>query len=432
VLGSLPFLSLLLYLIAAIMALLVLVAGLKRPWFATVAAITSIAFVPFWTGANVSVFFVSVHMLLVGLALVAMLVSSAPRPRVHVVDVVLAGVFALTFLLVVVRMTSLAQAYTFFQWMLAYWFARFASASFGVRRLSGVFAIVFGIAGLLLVIEFITGHNFWTEYVTSNNTLYAIWGPLQSRGGVLRAEGAFGHSIAAGSGLALAAIITLDADLKPWLRITTIAAMTAGILTTLSRTGIVTIALGLGLAIVFARIDLPRVTRLLVLGVLAVGAAVYATALQGIFTDAGEEASNSASYRLWLFDLLPYLQPFGVTSSAARSTSGILSFRDFGSIDNAVLGQALTTGWVPTLALLGLAMAAAVTVLRLRASVSMVAIAATIPSLFTVALITQYSLVFWIVAGFAVSGTKHALNSDTPEPLMMPATNSTQLAGAAK
>ena len=71
-LGSLPFLSLLLYLIAAIMALLVLVAGLKRPWFATVAAITSIAFVPFWTGANVSVFFVSVHMLLVGLALVAL------------------------------------------------------------------------------------------------------------------------------------------------------------------------------------------------------------------------------------------------------------------------------------------------------------------------------------------------------------------------
>lgn len=431
-LGSLSFATLLLYAIGAIGLLFLLVVGLKRPWFATVAAIASIAFVPFWTGVSVSVFFVSVHMVLLGLALVSIFFSDNARPRLHVVDLVLVGVFLLTCALVAVGMTSLAQAYTFFQWMLAYVFARYAAAAFGIPRLSSVFAVVFAIAGALLVVEFVTGRNFWTEYLGANNALYQIWGTLQSRGGVLRAEGAFGHSIAAGCSLALAAILTLDAKLKPWLRITAIGIMVAGILTTISRTGIVTVALGLGLAIVFARLSLSRLTKVLVLGVLAAGAVIYATALQGIFSDAGDEASNSASYRLWLFDLLPYLQPFGVTASATRSTAGTLSFGSFGSIDNAVLGQALTTGWVPTLILLGLAVAAAIKVLGLRASVPMVAVAATIPALFTVALITQYSLVFWIVAGLAVSGTRSAPSPEQPDPVETSATSRTVLAGAAQ
>ena len=401
-------------LVGAIMVLFTLI-SLKRPWWATVGAIASLPLIPFWAGYSVSVFFVSFHMALLAVAAFAVFLRERPTLRINLADLTVLVVFAITIAGVPLKLTTLSQSYTFFQWMLAYWFARLVVSAYGLRRIIAAISITFCIAAVAILIEFAIGFNLWTRYFTFDNALFARWSNLQSRGGVLRAEGAFGHSIAAGGSLALAAILTLDAKLRTATRVLIVAVMCAAILTTISRIGIITAALGIGMAVVFARTSLSLFSKIATLSVGTLGALVYSLFLVDVFTEAGTEASNSAAYRFWLLDLLPYLEPFGQASSVTRSTAGDLSFGGYLSVDNAVLHFALSNGWVATIILFALMVAATIRVLRLQAGVATVALVATIPALFTVALITQYALVFWLVAGLAASEPSPTRDQRAPD-----------------
>lgn len=377
--------------------------GLKRPWWTTVAALASLPLIPYWAGYGVAGFFISIQMILLATAIVASVLQRRSLPRLNLVDLVLLAVWGIILGGIPLGLTTLTQGYAIFQWLLVYAFARIATHTFGFRRIATVVGITFGLAAVAIIAEAVTGTNLWAQYATFPNSLYSRWSVLQSRGGVLRAEGAFGHSIAAGCSLALAAVITLDAKLKIGIRLLIVAVLCAAILTTLSRIGITTAALGIGLAVVFARSSLSITARAATLLVGAVGAVVYTVALADIFSDAGSEASNSASYRLWLLDLLPYVEPLGFASIATRSTTGELSFGAYRSIDNAVLHFALSNGWVPTVLLLVVFLTAIARMVSLRGGVALAALVSTIPALLTVALITQYGLVFWLVAGLAAS-----------------------------
>ena len=377
--------------------------ALKRPWLATGTTLVSLAVVPFWVGVNLGVFFVSAHLVLMVLASLSLLANGLSPVKPNLVDIVLVALLVLLFGAMVANLTTLHQVYTYLQWMLAYWFARLAATAFGVPRLVRVLALTFPFVAVAMIFEFATGINLWQTFFSMNNQQFTQWATLQSRGGVLRAEGPFGHSIAAGSVLAVAAILTLDAKVRQWVRLTLVAVLAAGILVTISRIAMVTLALGLCLAALLARTGLTRISRGIVVAGLAAGGAVFSFLLSDVFAESGSEAANSAAYRLWLLDLLPLLNPLGYASGYSRSTSGTTSFGSFGSVDNAVLHFALTAGWIPVLVMLGVMAAAVVALARRRGGVATAAVVAQLPALLTVALITSYSTVFWLSAGLAVS-----------------------------
>jgi hypothetical protein len=227
------------------------------------------------------------------------------------------------------------------------------------------------------------------------------WSAIQLRGGVARAEGAFGHSIALGAALAVSMPLVLVAPLRLWVRLAAVVLMLAAVVVTFSRIALVTSCLGLLLSVV-AGSELPRRLRaLLVVAGAGVGAVAFPLVTQ-VFSAAGSEATNSAAYRLDLLSLVRYIDVLGSSSAFARAPDGSVSFGAFGSIDSALILQGLWYGWVSlAVALVLLAVAAAAVATR-KATAPTIAIAAQIPALATVALITQYASMFWFVVGLAV------------------------------
>lgn len=397
------FSQLLLLSLAGLVGVFVVLLSVKRPWWSTVATLASLALLPTWVGVPLGPFFVSAHL---GLALVTIMAVITTRPaplQVHIVDVVLLGLCVLSGALFVLGLSGLSQAYEVFHWVVAYTFGRVVSEVYGLRRIFTVVATVFTIAAIALVLEWVTEVNLWSSYLPMPNSLYSLWSVLQFRGGVLRAEGAFGHSIAAGLCLAVAAILTLDSRFRLTTRLGLVGVHALAILTTFSRAGMITAAVGLVLGTTMARTTLRRWARVATLGVVAVGGAVFLLVTSEVFAESGSEAENSASYRVWLLELLPTIQLFGLATSYNRSTQGGASFGGFASIDNAILLSALRNGLIPTLILLILLAVLTVRVLGRRAGVAGVAVVSLIPAMASVAFITQYALVFWLTAGIAVT-----------------------------
>jgi hypothetical protein len=137
----------------------------------------------------------------------------------------------------------------------------------------------------------------------------------------------------------------------------------------------------------------------------AAGTAVALAAaplLSQVFLAAGDEAANSAAYRGNLVSLVGDIGVLGFSSAFSRAPDGEVSFGAFNSIDSALILHGLTYGWASLAVALVLLAVAVVAVLLRRAAAPTIAVAAQIPALVAVALITQYATMFWFVAGFAV------------------------------
>ena len=389
--------------VAASLAAAAMLLALRRPWWATVAALVSIPALPVWLGASLGPFFVTAHLVLALLAIWAILADGRGFPRPTLLDACVAALPVVALMTYAAGVTSLNQAYTQFQWLVAYALGRLVLQRWERRQVWTVVALAFSVAAVLLLLEYVTSQNPWIAHLRVPNAQFAQWGVLQSRAGQVRAEGAFGHSIAAGACLAMAAVLTADARLPRWARLACTGLMGVAVLATLSRIAMVTTALGLCLVIVLARADIPRRLRVLMAVLLAAGGGFALARVWGIFSAAGDEGENSALYRTWILGLVPTLKPLGQASSYARDSAGSNSYGAYGSIDNAFLVVGLTNGWVPMLLLAALVVVAVVHVARGRSGVAGVALVAQIPAFFTVALITQYAAMVWMVAGMAVS-----------------------------
>jgi hypothetical protein len=268
--------------------------------------------------------------------------------------------------------------------------------------LSGAIAIAFTVVGLFAVAEFVTHFNPFV-LIHASNGLYSAWGTIQVRGGVPRAEAAFGHSIALGSSLALAVPFAIAAPFSLWLRIGMVAVMLAGCVVSFSRTAMLCAAIALVLSVFFSR-DISTKARAITLSLL-IAACIAATPLVlSVFDSAGTEATGSADYRGNLLSLLGSMNPIGVADSAQKDSAGTLHFAHFVSIDSQLVLTGLTNGILAMLLACVALVAAIWTVLRGRAVPATIAIVAQIPALATVALITQYSIFLFAVAGIAASG----------------------------
>jgi hypothetical protein len=378
----------------------------RSPKLAVSVWICVLAFVPIWLGVNVG--FNGNYYLppatAAGLLVIAALIP-LPRMRLSWLDgllvlVVVAAICSLYTGSASIAMSALFSIVTYY--VIAYLIGRFAPMRVDARWLHGAIAIVFTGVAVLAIIEGLTHWNPFVE-IHASNAMYTIWGSIQERGGVPRAEGAFGHSIALGSSLALAIPLTLAAPFRLWVRAGMVLLMLVGTVYTFSRIGMVCALLGLVLSILFMRDAITRKARItLVAAMLAVSAVVFPL-VTAVFDDAGSEASDSANYRGDLVSLIGTMNPIGVASSAEKNSAGNLYFGDFRSIDSQLILTGLTNG---TIVLIGILVALAGGILllvRRKASPATIALVAQIPAFATVALITQYSIFVWFVAGLAAT-----------------------------
>ena len=266
----------------------------------------------------------------------------------------------------------------------------------------GAIAVCFTIVAVLAIVE---GLTHWNPFVLlrSGNSLYSIWGTIQERGGVPRAEGAFGHSIALGASLAMAVPITLASPFRLWVRSLMVLSMLVATVFTFSRIGMICALLGVALSVVFMRDAISRRARIILTTTVVVVSAVVFPLVSAVFDDAGTEASNSADYRGDLLSLFGTMNPIGVAGSAEKNSAGNLYFGNFRSIDSQLILTGLTNGLIVLIAVVVALAFGILLVLRGKASPATIALVAQIPALATVALITQYAIFLWFVAGLAAT-----------------------------
>lgn len=357
-------------------------------------------FIPVWVGVSLGNFFLSA---IVGMTVLA-IVTSASRLRPTRADAVVA-VFAILVLgLWALNLVALSHmVIALLEWTVPYIWGRVAFARVGMSFIGKVVAACAVAAAGLAILEFATGTNLFL-LIPIHGGSFDEWGTLQYRGGFLRAEGAFGHSIALGAALAMSASFLLVTKWRTPVKLAALGIIVGGIVVTFSRIGLVSVVIAVGLSIVILP-GLSRATRVWVIVSGAVAAILIIPFMFDVLLEAGNEASGSADYRTAMLALLPVLKPLGAPGDWTSLTLDGSYFGYFSrSIDNAVLVMALRFGYVPALIILAGAIAIAIMSVHRRASSpAAIAVASQIPALVTVALITQYGSLLWFFAGLAAS-----------------------------
>ena len=360
----------------------------------------SVCFAPYWVGVGIGPYWPPTT--IIGLLLIFS-VTKLRAPRLTAWDF---GVFAfgtLAFVAYAIDVITLAEMFV----VLAVWVVAFVGGRVIVGRVSlswiyATVAVCFTIVAILAIIEFLTGHNFFADFKVSNSA-YASWAPPQYRGGALRAEGAFGHSIALGASIALALPLVMASPFRVWIRTVMVLLMMAAVVVTFSRGGMVCAVLAIVLSILFLREEVPRKLKAALIvcgGIAAVG--LYSLVIT-VFTAAGSEATNSATYRGDLTTLISQFNLLGLTNVYQKNAQGEVFFGNFHSIDSALILLGLTYGMIALAIIIVILIGASVAVVRRRATPATVAIVAQIPAFATVALITQYGAFVWFIGGLAVS-----------------------------
>lgn len=356
-------------------------------------------FVPVWIGASAGTFWAAITVVTI-----LAIVSCGGSVRLSPID----GLVAAFVLLVVAEyalksMSLSATVIALVEWIVPYIWGRLVLSRIPAAFVTRWIAVLTTVAALLAIVEFASGVNLFL-LLPAQGPSFEVWGTLQDRGGFIRAEGAFGHSIALGASLAMGSAFVVATSWRTWLKVVALGLVAVATVLTFSRIGITTLVLAVAVSI-FTLPQITRATRTAVAITGIVAAAIIVPFLGGVFLDAGEEAGGSASYRTGLLDLLPLIRLLG----AAPNLDGVVIGGQYlgyyaNSIDNALLVVALRAGWIPTI-LLALVIIGSIAPLLRRggASPANIAVATQIPSLFTVAFITQYGMFFWFMVGFAVA-----------------------------
>lgn len=329
--------------------------------------------------------------------------GSRVRDRLTVPDALMGGLVVVGLLGVVVGSWSLDATFRLLaSWLVAYLLGRLLWRRLDLVVVYRGIALAFAVVAVLALVEAVTKVNVFI-HIPGSASIRAAWTGIQIRGGVARVEGAFGHSIALGGCLATAVPITLAARLRPWLTVGLVALLAGATVVTFSRIGMITLAFGLVLTLVFLPSALSTRLRVaLACSVAVVGLAVVPY-VGRVFGAAGDEATNSAAYRGDLLSLLADANWLGLSGSAYRAPDGRVWFGTFRSIDNALLLLALNTGLLSLACVLVALVVAGVAVVSRRGSGPAIALVAQIPAFATVALITQYATWVWFLAGLAVA-----------------------------
>ena len=354
-------------------------------------------FVPIWIGATAGFFWAAI--ILVTLAAIA---SNLSDLRLTAVDGLVAVLALLVLLLLALNLSTLSAAViALLQWIVPYIWGRIVLARTGARFVTRTIAVVATAAALLALVEFATGVNVFV--LVPGEGPFEEWSALQQRASFLRAEGAFGHSIALGAALAMSTAFIIAARWRPPATLLALAVVVGALVVTFSRIGMLTGALTIALSLVLLP-GLDRGTRWAIGAVGAVGVALLLPFIGDVFVGAGDEAAGSAEYRTGQLSLLSQVQLLGGAEDwSTRVSDGVYLGAYAESVDNTLLLIALRFGWVPVLLVVAVLGAIVLGMLGRRANPAAIAVAAQLPGLVAVALITQFGILLWFLAGLAVA-----------------------------
>jgi hypothetical protein len=394
-------------LLAAGGAALVLVLLTRRePLLGLVLWLVVVAFVPVWFGVSIIAYFQPASV--VGVIVLVGMAWRLPH-KFSLADLLVVFFFASCLIPVVAGRATLTTVFVVLTiWGVGYALGRIAPLSLPMPVIHSAIAVVFTGVAVAAIVEFALDWHPYSQLAVSNG-LYESWGDVQIRSDRARSEWAFGHSIALGSSIALALPMTMTSRFPPWVRLMMMAVMLGGVAVTFSRIAMVSAVLAVALTLLFVRRPDVRQIRGWASVLLGLGALVAVPSLRGVFLSAGEESTLSAQYRGRLLGLVSEFEVLGFSSSASRSVTGELRFAQFQSIDSQMIYLGLTYGVVAVVCAIGLLVYASGAVLSGRAGPAVVAVVAQIPALLTVALITQYAMWFWFVAGLAVASATPTL-----------------------
>jgi hypothetical protein len=369
-------------------------------------AVVALCFVPVWIGVGLG-FNGNIYMPLSAVLVVVAALALVPVAGYRLSGVDLVVVFLGTLVVFSLFAGNLAVALAFVLTAVTYFVSgfllgRLAPARVGMDWVYRLVSVVFTAVAVFAIVEFVTGWNPFVGLATGN-PLFAQWGQLQERGGIVRAEASFGHSIALGSSLAMAIPLTIASTFPGLARFAMVATMIAGTVLTFSRTAIIGAGIGLLLCVLF----LPGLARVRTRVALVAAAAVTTVALLPlvftVFDDAGTEASGSAAYRLDIIALVAHMNAVGLSDVVRRAPTGELYFENFQSIDSQLILTGITSGFLAVGVVVLALVYAVVLVVTGRAQAPTIALVAQIPALATVALITQYATVLWFVVGLTAA-----------------------------
>jgi hypothetical protein len=289
----------------------------------------------------------------------------------------------------------------FTQWIAAYLVGRSLGPSAGSAWVTKAMAITGTLVGIWALAEFALSWHVFQSFAVELDS--AGWHNVQIRGQFDRSEGAFGHSIAMGGFLALCVPFVIANPTTMPRRVTMLAITAGGALVTFSRGPIIGLAIAIVLSVLFlAQALMSRQTRAAFVILTVVAAVAIVPQVLGIFDSVSSDLGVSADYRQDLAaSFLPDLRPLGIGGGVFYSGERLL-YRQFTSIDNAYALLGLQLGWLPLALLCVGLIAVAVRLLKRQGGPADVALVAQAFILFTVALITQYGMAVFFVAGLAV------------------------------
>ena len=420
-----------------VLLLFAAVGALAAAWYVArsaprlvVAAWAAVCFlVPVWVGVQAGVYWSAVT----AATVIALAAWTTATLRFSYVDVLVVGFVVLAIAAYVVGGSTWGHLLiVLFGWLVPYAWGRVVLARVGASWLYGCLAAAAVVAAVLGIVEFATGFNPFVGIAMPNGA-WRTWHELQPRGGFIRAEGAFGHSIAFASALAMSSVFVMVAKWPVWARMAGLAAIVTAVGMSFSRIGLITLAISLLLGVLLLGRRIGRATRLGVVALMVAAAAVIPPLIGDVFTAAGEEAGGSAEYRSDLANLIGDMRPLGITSSWTVLPTGETYYGSFQSIDSELVLTGLRFGGLPLLVLLAVIIVCVASLLRGRATPAAVALAAQVPAFAAVALITQYGFLVWFLAGVAVTAYQVEEPSDkldTADSISQPGSDSSTPSGA--
>lgn len=288
----------------------------------------------------------------------------------------------------------------FTQWTAAYLIGRSLGPAAGAEWVTKAIAIAGSVVGTWALLEFAFSLHVFEQWFVALDT--AGWHTVQIRGSYARSEGAFGHSIAMGGFLALCVPFVIASKIRLVVRVLMLAIVVGGSLVTFSRGAILGVAIAVILSLLFlSGAAISRRSRVaLVLLTTAVSAVAVPWTLS-LFDSVSSDLTVSSDYRQDLaLSFVPDLHALGL-GDGIQILDGRQFYRQFTSIDNAYALMGLQLGWLPVAILcLGL-IGAAVRMMRRQGGPADVTLVSQAVVLATVALITQYGLAVFFIAGLA-------------------------------
>lgn len=302
------------------------------------------------------------------------------------------------------------------KWGVGYAVGRTLWLRLGDQFMMRLLAYACGIVAVLAIAEFVFNRNIFFSFPMGRSSgAFRVWGVEQIRAGLWRVEGAFGHSIAFGSVLAMCLPGLVCCQMRAAVKVMLGLVISAAIALTFSRISIVTALIGIALTLLVPGDHLAARARRLGAVAAVVSALGSIPFVLTTVDQAGDEAEGSAEYRDRLWDLAEHVIPVGPSPAGHVSPSGTLYFENFRSIDNAVLLTALHYGWVPVVVAALLLLAGSFAMLRRRFSPPLAGALAQTPGLISVAFITQYEVFYWAMVGMACAAAVVVRQGPGPE-----------------